>query len=357
MKPKLTPLRKAAILLNNLDDATAEALLQQMTPAESERVRAELAALGDVDLQVQRDVVSDFRRSGITKHDPYATGIELDDSLARKLAASTPELAATSEARSDSPPFRFLHEAEADTLVQFLRDERPQVVALVVAHLEPDRAAAILDRFDVEMQGHVLHCLSHLDETDSAVLNDLQEHLHAQLREHIRLRKRQAAGAAAVSAILATVDSRKRSALVQSLAERDRASAVRAQTHCGGTRRLIPREFDETNNSGSNPSIDVSRFDHLYHLTNEELRDVISNTKSEVVVMALAGADGALVERVLKCLPPKQSRLLGRALKHLGPTRLSDVEEAQFVLAQLALKVDKRRNNKSSTQRRRALAT
>ena len=39
MKPKLTPLRKAAILLNSLDEATANALLRQMTPAESERVR------------------------------------------------------------------------------------------------------------------------------------------------------------------------------------------------------------------------------------------------------------------------------------------------------------------------------
>ena len=201
--------------------------------------------------------------------------------------------------------------AEADTLVQFLRYERPQVIALVVSHLEPDRAAAILDRFDADMQGHVLHCLSHLDETDPAVLNDLEEHLHSQLREHIRLRKCQAAGAAAVSAILATVDSRKRSALVQNLAERDRASAVRAQTRSVGTRRLVTREFDETNDSGSDPSIDVSGFDRLCHLTNEELRDVIANTKSEVVVMALAGADGALVERVLKCLPPKQSRLLG----------------------------------------------
>ncbi len=272
------------------------------------------------------------------------------------MLVSSPPLAVPPAAQSDSP-FRFLHEAEADTLVQFLRYERPQVIALLVSHLEPDRAASILDRFEADMQGHVLHCLSHLDETDPAVLNDLEEHLHSQLREHTRLRKRQAAGAAAVSAILATVDSRKRSALLQNLAERNRASVVRLQTHAGGIHAPEKGELHVTNDADNGAPIEAAGFDRLYHLTNEELRDVIGHTKSDVIVMALAGADEPLVERVLKCLSPKQARLLERALKHLGPTRLSDVEEAQLVLARLALKVEAHRNGKPTIRSRRALAT
>ncbi len=256
---------------------------------------------------------------------------------------------------SDSPPFRFLHEAEADTLVQFLRHERPQVIALVVSHLEPDRAAMVLDRFEANRQAHVLHCLSHLDETDPAVLNDLEEYLHEQLRENIRLRKRQAAGAAAVNAILATVDSRKRLALLQDIAERDRALSGRIQAHTGESHSAETRDFNKASDTRPGSPNDALGFDRLCHLTNDELRDVIGNANPDLVVMALAGADGQLVERALRCLPSKQSRVLGRALKHLGPTRLSDVEEAQLVLARLALRIEERRAGKSS-RRRRALA-
>jgi flagellar motor switch protein FliG len=53
-------------------------------------------------------------------------------------------------------------------------------------------------------------------------------------------------------------------------------------------------------------------------------------------VLALAGADASFVERAMGCLPARQARLLRRALKHLGPTRLSDVQEAQQALSGLA---------------------
>jgi flagellar motor switch protein FliG len=55
-----------------------------------------------------------------------------------------------------------------------------------------------------------------------------------------------------------------------------------------------------------------------------------------VLVLALAGANATFVERVANCLSARQARLLRQALKHLGPTRLSDVEEAQESLAALA---------------------
>jgi flagellar motor switch protein FliG len=344
MTPKLTPLRKAAILLDSLDDATVDALLRQMAPAESNRVRREVAALGEVDPEIQRQVVAEFR-SGASPRDPYPNGIELDDSLVQKISAAAPSLGAPSAGDS-----------EADTLVQFLKHERPQVIALVLSHLAPDRAAKVLDRFEANVQGHVLHCLSHLDETDPAVLHDLEDHLHLQLREHIRLRKCQAAGAAAVSAILAKVDSRKRSIVLQNLADRDRDLANRLQSQSRGSHSSGTYESIEVTEAPDGLPIEFTGFDRLYHLTNEELRKVMSRAKSEVVVIALAGADAPLVERVLKCLPPKQSRLLARALKHLGPTRLGDVEEAQLALARLADDVAGRRTNQPATRNRRALA-
>jgi flagellar motor switch protein FliG len=354
MTSKLSPLRKVAILLHSLDEATADLVLRQMPPTERKRVQSELASLGEIDQDIQRQIVADFCRLGDSPRDSDTSGIELDDSLAKKISAGAPAFETSVDASPDTPPFRFLRETEADTLVQFLQHERPQVIALVMAHLAPDRAARVLERFESDVQGQVLHCLSHLDETDPAVLQDLEDHLHSQLQDHIRLRKCQAAGAAAVDAILATVDPRKRSVLLQKIGERDRTLADRLKTHArtsDGTSRV---DAGDSKARVNDTSIDASSFDRLYHLANEDLRRLVARANSETVVMALAGADAPLVERVLKCVTPKQSRLLDRALKHLGPTRLGDVEEAQVTLGRLAMEIDSRSNNKAHTRSRHA---
>jgi flagellar motor switch protein FliG len=353
MSSKLSPLRKAAILLQSLDDSTADGLLRRMPPEERERVERELTAVGEIDSEIRQRVVEEFRRLGGSPRDLAVSGIELDDSLAKKISVQTSATESTYGEASDAPPFRFLREAEADTLLKFLQHERPQVIALVMSHLAPDQAAQLLERVETDLQGQVLHCLSQLDETDPAILRDLEEHLHSQLQNHIRLRKCQAAGTAAVRAILAIVDPRKRSILVQKLAERDQAVADRLHP----TRRTInsgKAEFGDSTNSADGSSIDASCFDRLPYLSNDELRLLVSRAPTETVVVALAGADARLVERVLKCVPPKQSRLLSRALKHLGPTRLGDVEEAQFELGRLAFEMDTPAANRNQARVRRA---
>jgi flagellar motor switch protein FliG len=80
----------------------------------------------------------------------------------------------------------------------------------------------------------------------------------------------------------------------------------------------------------------VRAFAELGQLRNKDLTTVLQRADPEVLVLALAGADASFVERAMGCLPASQARLLRRALKHLGPTRLSDVQEAQQSLADLA---------------------
>jgi flagellar motor switch protein FliG len=355
MNSNLSPLRKAAILLHSLDEATAAGLLRRMSSEETERVGRELAALGEIDPEICQRVVAEFRGLENSPRAFDSSGIELEESLAKKISSGTTAFDANSTTTAETPPFRFLCEAEVDTLVQFLWHERPQVIALVMSHLAPDRAARLLERLDAKVQGQVLERLSHLDETDPAVLHDLEDHLRSQLNDHIRLRKCQAAGAAAVSAILATVDPRKRSALLQTLAERDRALADRLRPNAQKVGSGSSVQSQKSMDAADNFSIGECAFDRLYHLTNEELRRLISRVPSEIVIVALAGADAPLVERVLKCVPPKQSRLFSRALKHLGPTRLGDVEEAQLMLGRLAMEIDGRATNRTQSRGRRAL--
>jgi flagellar motor switch protein FliG len=74
----------------------------------------------------------------------------------------------------------------------------------------------------------------------------------------------------------------------------------------------------------------------LEQLDGKSLASVLRQAHGELLVLALAGARAEFVERALPLFPPTKALLLRRALHNLGPTRLSDIEDAQRELARLA---------------------
>jgi flagellar motor switch protein FliG len=331
MKPQLTPLRKAAILLASLDDETADALVAQMEPEDAGRVRREMADLGEIGRDVELQVLMEFRSGGHVARDPYPSGIELDKELAEKLARPVLSDSYSSPApeAETPPPFRFLHEAQADTLVEYLQRERPQTIAAVVSHLSPTHAADVIDRLAPAVQAQVLRRLAELDETDPAVLRDIERHLESRISDQIRSHQRRQAGLQALGAILSAAAGRTRRDIVTNLMQHDSALAERL----GFDRSGQPAEIDGARGRRENGHV---QFADLATYDRQRLRQLLDAAPAEVVVLALAGADGEFVERAVACLTAKRGKLLRRALAHLGPTRLSDVEEAQNALTELA---------------------
>jgi flagellar motor switch protein FliG len=360
MTPNLTPLKKAAILLASLDDDTADGLLAQMEPEQAARVRRQMMALGEINPDVQRQVVAEFRRGERPPRDPYPSGIELDSGLAEKIARSDlyGHAPAVPEPVEEPAPFRFLHQAEADTLVDSLKHERPQTIALVVSHLSPSQAAEVVDRLPPALQAQVLRRLAELDETDPAVLREVERYLESWFSEHLRTRERRRAGMQALSAIISAAGRDSREQIVANLARHDSSLAatlgfdVAGETSAAAS-TMKPRETAPP--AQREVKLDLC-FADLLKLNDGRLRPLVAAAQPDVLVLALAGASAAFVERVASCQSGRQARLLRRALKHLGPTRLSDVEEAQQALANLATELDLIGNESMIRKRARAMA-
>jgi flagellar motor switch protein FliG len=353
----LTPLRKAAILLASLDDETADELLAQMEPEQAARVRREIVALDEIDPALQRQIVAEFRRGQSPPRDPYPTGIELDSGLAERIARAEPsQMDEQPAAVEEPPPFRFLHQAEADTLVDYLRNERPQTIALVVSHLSPAQAAAVVDRLAPVVQAQVLRRLAELDFADPAVLRDIERQLESWISQQIRSREKRRAGLDALSAIVSAAERNSRQQIIANLARHDRSLAE--------SLGFETPDCEPTHEAATNSSASVSetprkphrlKFASLAEFDDARLATLVKTAQTDVLVLALAGANAPFVERVANCLATRPGRLLRRALKHLGPTRLSDVEEAQESLADLAAALFALQAESSSPKRAVAL--
>lgn len=310
-------LRQAAILVASLDAHTADKILDQMPEEQAGQVRRMMVELGDVDPQEQQRVIDEFFRHGPAREAPpmpdLSGGVELDPDLARRLEQESSPAPQRVEKPADEPPFRFLREAHSARITPFLAGEHPQTIALVISHLPPQRAAGVLATLDGELQADVLRRLTDLDETDPEITREVERGLESKIVEQARSERRRAAGLSAVAGILDAAEASTKRTLLANLARHDRPLA--------GKLRPQSEAFD---------------FDDLERLDDAALARVFAAAETELTTLALAGASPGLVDRLLAPLSPSERRQFTRAIENLGPLRLSDVEEAQRQIGELA---------------------
>lgn len=217
-------------------------------------------------------------------------------------------------------PFRFLQEASAQSLSPFLEREHPQTIAVVISNLPSDRAAEILANLPPDLQIEVARRLVDLDETDPEVLREVERGLESWLCEQVRSNRRRAAGLTALNNILGAASPRTKQHILANLARHDRPLA---------------------NKTVASPQPALS-FAQLEHLNSASLTVVLHHAPVELLVLALAGAGPEFAARVFDMFPAEEAAALRDALHNLGPTRLSDVEQAQQELAELAQQLEMR---------------
>jgi flagellar motor switch protein FliG len=327
MNPLNDGLRKAAILVASLDTPAADALLDQLTDEQARQVRDLVIEMGEIDRREQQRVIEEFRRVEPLAQVKGLAGIELDGELARRLVEHSDgrrdDAQASSGPERSGRPFQFLQETEAEKLARILAGERAQTIALVLSHLPPGRAGAVLACLHAGLQVEVVRRLVDLEETDPQILRAVEEALQSRLSEKVPLERRRVAGFQAVLGILEASDDGVGTKILNNLATHDRLLAE----------RLGPRTWP----------LD---FDNLIDLDDEVLNDVFTRAGRELAVPALLGASPELVERVLGLLPYDAAETMREQLDHPGPIRLRDVEEARREVARIAERMSNHTNRR-----------
>ena len=314
MNPRTDGIRKAAIVTASLDRRAADRLLEHMDPRQAAEIRQAMIDLRQIDPQEQRRILDEFFRIGPLLPRRNPPGIELDGLLAKTLSladrrASSGEWA--EEEPGDAEPFGFLREAEADKLARILTAERPQMIALVLSHLPPEQAGSVLIRFAPALQVDVIRRLVNLEETEPEILREVERALKLRLSEQIRMQRRRTCGLSAVAGILEASGRQVSGQILDNLASHDRQLAE----------KLGPEPLE---------------FGDLAHLDDTTLAAIFQAADAELTILALLGAPEELIERFLGGVGESEAKLIRHKLDHLGPTRLSDVEEARRQIAELA---------------------
>lgn len=306
MGKKEDALRRAAILVLSLDDATADAVLDQLPENDAAQVRRMMVDLDRIDADEERRTIDEFlrRRTPVRRE----SGVELE--LGRANRADIETLAAPA-AIADNRPFGFLRTARGENITPIITGEHPQTIAVVVSHLPDDRAAAVLASLNSDLQAEVIQRLIDLDQADPEVVREVERALESRMSEQTQAQRRRETGLASVARILEAAEPSLRRTIMSNLSRQDRPLAE----------RLRPQRFE---------------FEDLYEVDDATLATIFAAAGMEISRLALAGANESLLERIVKPLTPAEAKKMRRMIEQLGPIRLSDVEEAQHEVARIA---------------------
>lgn len=348
------PLKKAAILVASLDAESADALLEHVEPELAARIRNAVMQLEAVDPDQQQHVIQEFVNRSPTGAVDVAAGVELDQSLARKLAAEveqTPDRIAAAE--KAAVPFASLHAVEPHVLTDLLIREHPQTIGIVAAYLPPQHAAEILRRLPEHLQTEVLMRIARLNDPAPEIIRDLESEMESLLANRRRSTQATPVGARAVAAILHSSNDAERERWVARLAEHDGLLSCRLATD-----QLDPETMTELRSmaglearngapklpahskavaKGNDACSDAMTFADFEQLDDELIARVLAAADPKLTLIALAGASRSLVQRIMCHLAPSQASALDRQMQGLGPIRLDDIERAQLHLAKLAM--------------------
>ncbi|MCE9524999.1 MAG: hypothetical protein K8R36_02980 [Planctomycetales bacterium] len=345
-------IRKAAILISTLDNASGDALLEQMGPELAERVRNALMELDDIPEGEEQQVIADFMGRSSGSGD---SGVEFDPSLAQRIEEEVPEdrsyprlHSPEAPLRTDESPFHFLRGADPSLLASYLEREHPQTTAVVISHLPPEQAASVLEQMPAEISTEALRRMAWLDELAPEVLRDVEREIRTALQPKMRRPEARMAGLASVQAVLSAVKGARRSELLGRLAEQDHGLVH--QLGFGGQAdssafqyRLEPPPLLQASESvqsrergGQELEVTTEEFEELFSLDDRDLRRVFAAAELPILVLALTGADEKCTRRILKQLPAREADVLRQRLTHPGPLRLRDIEAAQQEMVRLA---------------------
>ncbi len=303
----MSGLRKAALLFAQLSKDEAAKVLPQLRPREVERLTAELVKLRGVDVSVVDAVLAEFH--ALLKAGPaYGSGGE---EFAREVLAAAlgPDKADDFLARLNvvytEVPFASLRNAEVRQLVTFLKDEHPQIIALVLAHLPAGQSAEILAALPPEVQTNVALRVATMDRTSPQMVRLVEEELQRRMGSLLAHQD-----LTTVGGIDALVDIINRSSRP--------------------TERSILEWLDKTDPElADQVRTQMFTFEDIVTIDDRSLQQVLREIEAVDLATALKGvrADGR--DKVLRNLSERAAENLNEEIEMLGAVRTRAVEEAQ----------------------------
>lgn len=305
----LTGTQKAATVLAQLDMDRAARVLRAMTEMEVVELMAEMARLPELDTDTVRNVLIEFVDHTAALMAVGQGGVE----AARKLLherlgpSRAEEIIEQFTSTGGNRPMAFLHRIDPLQVASFLADEHPQTIAVVLAHLPSESAAAVLENMDEALRVEVARRIATMGRISPDVIQEIADVIDRKLSVLVKSGGAAINSIGGVGSLVGILNSADRNAEKQILSDLDTADPELAEE----VRKLL------------------FVFDDVVRLDDRTLQRVLRNVVPKELAVALKGANEDVRAKFMRNMSERAATDLVEEIEVLGPTRLSAVEAAQ----------------------------
>lgn len=302
----LTGKEKAAILLISLGPDVSAQVYKYLTDEEIEKLSLEISSVRKVEANLKENVLEQFHQIALAQDYITQGGVDYAKSVLEKAFGSQEASNIINRLTSSLQvkPFDFARKADPQQVLNFIQNEHPQTIALVLSYLDPEQSGQILSELPQDMQAEVAKRIAVMDSTSPEIISQVEQVLEKNISSSFTEDYTQTGGIESVVEVLNSVD---RST------ERTILDALEIQE---------PELADEIKKR-------MFVFEDIVILDNRAIQRVIREVENEDLLLALKVASDEVKDLVFKNMSQRMATTFKEEMEYLGPVRLRDVEEAQ----------------------------
>lgn len=312
--------RKAAIVLVRLGKDAASQVLAHMSEEEVEAVSAEIAQLQAVDPNETQSVMGEFSTLLTARQHMLQGGMDLArDLLQRSLGEDKAEEALQRlNARAIQLPFQLIGRADPAQLRSFIREEHPQVIALVLAHMSAEKASMVLSGLSSELQADVAHRIAVMDRANPEAVRVVESVLERRLSSVLApAASSRVGGVGPLVNIINRADRSTERQIVEGLESLDSSLAEEVRSR-------------------------MFMFEDIVGLSDRDVQQVLRTVDGAELAVALKGVSDEVRDKITRNLSERAAENVLEEVELLGPVRLAQVEEAQQAVIRIIRSLEER---------------
>src|SRR3984893_908023 len=307
---------RAAILLLTLGEQEAAQVLKHMGAKEVQRIGTAMAKLSNVSREEVHGVITQFT-SSVESETSVGVGTDeflrkvLVDALGHDKAASIIDRINIGRSTKGLEALKWM---DARAVAELIRLEHPQIIAIVLAYLEPDQSAEVLSFLPANMRSDIMVRIATLDGVQPSALSELDDIMEKTFAGKGTTRTSALGGAKAAANIINNLEPSQEGVLMEQILQTDEALGSRIQDL-------------------------IFVFDHLLEIDDRSMQELLRQVSSDKLLLAMEGCEGAMKEKIFKNMSQRAAEMLKDDLESKGPVRISEVEGAQKEILQTARKL------------------
>ena len=316
-KSGMDGVQKSAILLIALGPEKSSKIFKHLKEDEIEQLTLEIANTGSVSPQLKEDILNEFYEVCLAQQYLAEGGISYAKELLEKALGEekAKDVISKLTASLQVRPFEFIRKTDPAQLLNFIQDEHPQTIALILSYLPAPMASQVVSALPPEKQADVAKRIATMDRTSPDVIKEVERVLERKLASLVNQDYTIIGGVDAIVQILNAVDRGTERHILETLEIEE------------------PELADEIRRK-------MFVFEDILSLDDRAIQRVLRDVDNNDLAVALKNANEEVQNVIFNNLSKRLAAMIKEDMEFMGPVRLKDVEEAQQKIVNIVRKLE-----------------